>query len=67
MAFFGLHAKSILSCALAALIAAVAQADDWRDFMWKRPVSQCPGVTLRAYALEQPRLCAHMRLNSRGL
>lgn len=56
MAFFGLHAKSILSCALAALIAVVAQADDWRDFMWKRPVSQCPGVTLRAYALEQPRL-----------
>ena len=29
---------------------------DWRDEMWKRPVALRDGVTLRAYALEKPRM-----------
>ena len=31
-------------------------APDWRDRMWERPVAFREGVTLRAYALEKPRL-----------
>ena len=33
-----------------------ADARDWRDLMWERSVALREGVTLRAYALEKPRL-----------
>lgn len=33
-----------------------ADADGWRDRMWKEPVALREGVTLRAYSLESPRL-----------
>ena len=32
------------------------ESGDWRVAMWERPVSLREGVTLRAYALEKPRL-----------
>lgn len=42
--------------ALAAMSALCAAADDWRELMWERPVSIGRGVSLRAYALDTPRL-----------
>jgi len=42
--------------ALAASCALCADADDWRELMWARHVALCDGVTIRAYALEEPRL-----------
>ncbi len=45
-------------CLLAAAVCYVtyAGANGWRDEMWKRPVTLREGVTIRAYALEKPRL-----------
>lgn len=42
--------------ALAAMFVLCAAADDWRDLMWERPVAIGHGVSLRAYALDEPRL-----------
>ena len=42
--------------ALAAMSALCAAADDWRELMWERPVAIGHGVSLRAYALDEPRL-----------
>jgi len=42
--------------ALVVACGSCAMADDWRDMMWESPVALCNGVTLRAYALEEPRL-----------
>jgi len=54
-----------------ALFAAYAGAEDWRDGMWKHPVPLRLGVTLRAYALEKPRMMkayvARIDLTSPGI
>lgn len=44
------------SALLGVLVFAVADAGDWRDDMWERPVALREGVTARAYALDAPRL-----------
>ena len=41
---------------LGVLVSAVADAADWRDDMWERPVALREGVTARAYTLDAPRL-----------
>ena len=46
----------VVSAAIAAMSAFCVTADDWRDMMWERPVSIGHGVSLRAYALDEPRL-----------
>ena len=48
--------KILKKLALALSCVSCAMADDWRDMMWESPVALCNGVTLRAYALEEPRL-----------
>ena len=40
--------------ALAAVLG--VHADDWREMMWEAPVALRDGVTIRAYALDKPRL-----------
>lgn len=47
---------AIAAASLAAMSAFCAAADDWRDLMWERPVALREGVTVRAYALDNPRL-----------
>ena len=47
--------SKITFAAVLFLVTSVA-ADDWRKLMWEKPVSLCEGVTLRAYALDEPRL-----------
>ncbi len=48
--------KKFSFCVFAAFaLTFCAVADDWRDFMWEKPVALRDGVTLRAYALEKPR------------
>ncbi len=49
-----LHGAAL--AALAAMFVLCAAADDWRELMWERPVSIGRGVSLRAYALDTPRL-----------
>ena len=48
--------KKLMIVAFFALIALYCPADGWRDWMWERPVILREGVTLRAYALDKPRL-----------
>ena len=48
--------KKLMIAAFFALIALYCPADGWRDWMWERPVILREGVTLRAYALDKPRL-----------
>ncbi len=45
-----------VSCALAAMLALGAAADDWRDLMRSRPVALREGVAIRAYDFDKPRL-----------
>jgi hypothetical protein len=52
---FAMQVKAA-STSLAAMFALCATADDWRELMWERPVALCEGMTLRAYALEEPRM-----------
>lgn len=44
---------SLLS--LFVLGASVLPADDWRDWMWEKPIQLREGVSVRGYALEEPR------------
>lgn len=51
------HCLAVLTCAVfCACCAGCANTGDWRDLMWERSVTLREGVTLRAYALEKPRL-----------
>ena len=47
---------SKITFAAVLFLATSVAADDWRKLMWEKPVSLCEGVTLRAYALDEPRL-----------
>ena len=51
-----LKSQKLMMAAFFALIALCCPADGWRDWMWERPVALREGVTLRAYALDKPRL-----------
>lgn len=48
--------KALLFLAAAVCCAACAGADGWREEMWRRPVTLRKGVTIRAYALDKPRM-----------